>query len=227
MRKVATVAALTAALATGCGSDGNSTTGLSDGGAATPPSERLSNEQFAAAERLYEATLPMDDLDESTDPEQLRAGVAEVVRTCDEVATTDDELLQALTSNCERLTAFADAAVAAEGCSAPDECAEQIVAAADGMDRIVSAAEDAVPTVEAAVAAGSCRDLLTSRRQMALFGEMTNGFRELGEAIGAGDDEAILAAATRTERAVARAERFPDAHETLAEFRRACAPASP
>ncbi|NLT07128.1 MAG: hypothetical protein GXY03_12560 [Solirubrobacterales bacterium] len=223
MRKLATVAALIAAAAVGagCGSDDTDTTSAA---APDTPSERLSAERFAAAERVYEAVLPIDELPDEPDPRKLESKVAEVVEACDEVAATGDELLDALTRDCELMAVAAEATTAASDCADPAGCGREIVKAAESMIAIANSAVEAIPTVEAEVAAGPCREVLTSARHLGLFSDMAQNLRTMGEAIRDGDDETALAAANRAIRIGERAERLPDAAATLARFRRACAP---
>ena len=160
MRLLVACFAITAVIAlAACGDDGDDASSSTD---TTELSKitALTDSQYTALEKVYVASLPLDDLDDITKPAYKRA-VGSVVAVCDRL-DDDDPLLREIEATCPVTAELVDVSAAAFGCSDPAECGDAFEAAQATAQRVLDASRDSDAAVKATRLPAGCKKVLVA-----------------------------------------------------------------
>lgn len=217
------VAAFALAAAACGGDDGDrSSASARDDEERPPATGRLTPRQYTALEDVYEAALPIDELEPPEEPasqSELEAIAKPVVAAC-ETLDGDDRLLRELRAACLAAMRLLVSSAGVSNCGAAHSCrqaiegmraaARDVVASSRASDRVIAAAR---------LAPGCTRALATPEAAYTYYRRLDAHLAKLAEALASGSAAQVRAAAAALARLDADA---PSARQSLGDFRAAC-----
>lgn len=207
---------LTGLAQTGCGGEGP---GSASG---------LGAERFEALEAIYEARLPLDQVEDAATSAQIRevgAIYSEVAVECERLATDDaDKLLTAMIERCPLAAELGEGVTDSRLCGSRRECLTAVRALRARTARAVPAAREVDRELKAAKVSYRCRKVLrTSKDQYAALRHFRNALAEFERGLKNRSLKTLRRAGERLAKITDDDDEATSVARDLKRFRRACA----